>query len=84
MSQEERNIQSSSSNNFKLKDLKDIRDMNNQRNSGYIFNNTENNSNYNILNKSNQNEMKYSSNNSYIKNGGPSSLNKTPNFYRLQ
>ena len=56
--------------------------MNNQRNSGYIFNNTENNSNYNILNKSNQNETKYSSNNSYIKNGGPSSLNKTPNFYR--
>ena len=80
MSQEERNIQSSSSNNFKLKDLKDIRDMNNQRNSGYIFNNTENNSNYNILNKSNQNEMKYSSNNSYKKTAVLRVLVKHPIF----
>ena len=55
---------------------------NNQRNSGFILNNTENNSNYNILNRYNQNDNIYYSNNTNIKNGSVSSLNKTPNFYR--
>ena len=56
--------------------------MNNQRNSGFILNNTENNSNYNILNRYNQNDNNYYSNNTNMKNGSVSSLNKTPNFYR--
>ena len=50
---------------------------NRQRNSGFIFNTNENTSAYNSkLNKDSSNSK------NYVKYVGPSSLNKTPNYYR--
>ena len=50
---------------------------NKQRNSGFIFNTNENTSTYNSkISKDSSNT------NNYVKYVGPSSLNKTPNYYR--
>ena len=57
-----------------------------QRNSGFIFNKFDN---YSFINENNQNQedLRNTSNNynnnSYVKYTGPSSLNKTPNFRKI-
>ena len=55
-----------------------------QRNSGFIFNITENNSSYYNSNRQNKNELKDSlnDNNNYIKLGGTSTLNKATNYFK--
>ena len=55
-----------------------------QRNSGFIFNITENNSSYYNSNRQNKNEIKDSlnDNNNYIKLGGTSTLNKATNYFK--
>ena len=88
LSQDFQNIQSASSNNFKIKDLKGLNDLNDmiimgdQRNSGFIFNNTEISPYYNNIIRPSQNDLKSGSNSNQIKYGGESTFNQFPNYFK--